>query len=232
MFMGVVVGCGSGDREVVFVEVVPEKSRVVAFAVTKRIQRIVERVERVSRFATRLGGPVAFVLFVIPVIYDIVTRAPEVPWAMGFIAVSSIVVVVTGTIYFGKDFVLESIYRLYYSQNPGIARYLLGSIPLTALFVLLLVSVLYIRSLDIAIIAVSMIAAYNGAIAWIARNVLTIKRIWSEEWAAMLLCPEEELEKLTDSYLKQCRRKLKPGRFIRRKIGECHVMYPKQQLSL
>ena len=221
------MGCGSGDREVVFVEVVSEKSRVIAFAVTRRIQRIVERVERVSRLATRLGGPVAFVLFVIPVIYDIVTGAPEVPWAMGFIAVSSIVGVAAGTIYLSRDFVLVSIYRLYYGQNPGVARYLLGSIPLTVLFALLLVSALYIRSLDIAIIAVSMIAAYNGAEAWIARNVLNIKRIWSEEWAAMLLCPEKELVELTDSYLKQCRQKLKPGRFIRRKIGECHVMYPK-----
>lgn len=232
MFMGIAVGCGSGDREVVFVEVVSEKSRVVAFAVSRRIQRIVERVERVSRLAIRLGGPVAFALFVIPIIYDIVTRAPEVPWALGFIAVSGIVGVATGTIYLGKDFVLVSIYRLYYSQNPGVVGYLLSGIPLTALFVLLLVSALYIRSPDSAIIAVSMIAAYNGAKAWIARNVLNIKRIWGEEWTAMLLCPEKELEKLTDSYLKQCRQKLKPGRFIRRKIGECHVIYPKQQLSL
>lgn len=232
MFMGIAVGCGSGDREVVFVEVVSEKSWVVAFAVTRRIQRIVERVSKVSMFAVRLGGLAALVSLGVFLVYGVISGEGAPLWLEGFSIASFLVIYAVPSMYYTRWFVFELIYRLYFDQNPGIMRYLLSNAPLVFVYILVIWMYIYQMELDMVLILASIVAIYEYIRAWAAKNMTEIKRIWGEEWAAMLLCPRKELEKLTDSYLKQCRQKLKPGRFIRRKIGECHVIYPKQLLSL
>ena len=230
--MGVAVGCGSGDREVVFVEVVSEKSRVIAFAVTRRIQRIVERVERVSRLAIRLGGLAALVSLGVFLVYGVISKEGAPLWLKGFSIASFLVIYTVPSMYYTRRFVFELIYRLYFDQNPGIMRYLLSNAPLVFLYILLLWMYIYKMELDMVFILASIVAIYEYIRTWAAKNMTEIKRIWGEERAAILQCPEEELKKLVDNY--QCVGKSKPRRlrlpFGRRKTRikfvRCQVVFP------